>query len=252
MTSVPSRRLRASSTSAIEFHDFLFRRHQRGAIGERPAVILGVGDFEPARAEFERQTDEGADLMQIAAMDDRVDGQRQAGLGHHRRESALALPRAVVMAEPVVGLFVGALEGELRMVEPGLDKFVDQLLANPDARGDEVGVESALRRVPGEFGDVAPRRRLAAGQMHMQGAERGGLAKHPFPRFRVDLGPGPLQRQRIGAIGAAERTAMGELDQDADRRRGNRTMDGHVSSTLLALRSPSMATTSFSITAGGA
>ena len=46
---------------------------------------------------------------------------------------------------------------------------------------------------------------------------------------------------------------MGELDQKPDRRGGRRgRMSGHVSSTLLVLRSASMATTSFSITAGGA
>ena len=235
------------------FHDLRFRRHQGGAVGERPAVILRVGDFEPARAEFERQTDEGADLMQIAAMDDRVDGQRQASVGHHRREGALALPRTVIMTEPVVGFLVGALEGQLRMIEPGFDEFVHQFLADPDAGGDEVGVEPTLRGVTGELDDIASRRRLAAGEMHMQGAERGGLAEHALPRFGVDLGAGPFQRQRIGAIGAAERTAVSEFDQDADRRGGRRRdMGGHVSSTLLALRSPSMATTSFSITAGGA
>ena len=104
-----------------------------------------------------------------------------------------------------------------------------------------------------EFGDVAPRRRLAAGKMHMQRAERGGLAEHPLPGLAVELGARALQRQRIGAIGTAERAAMSELDEEPDRRRGRgRGMGVHVSSTLLAFRSASIATTSFSITAGGA
>ena len=157
------------------------------------------------------------------------------------------------MAETVVGLLVGALEGELRMVEAGIGQFAGQLLADPDAGGDEVGVEPALRGVAGEIDNVAPRRRLAAGEMHMQRAERGGLAEHPLPGFAVELGARALERQRIGAIGTAERAAMGELDQKPDRRGGRRRgVSGHVSSTLLALRSASMATTSFSITAGGA
>ncbi len=139
------------------------------------------------------------------------------------------------------------------MVESGLDQLRKQLLADPDPRGDQVGVEPASRGVAGEFGDVAPRRRLAAGKMHMQRAERGGLAEHPLPGLAVELGARALQRQRIGAIGTAERAAMGELDQEPDRRRGRgRGMGVHVSSTLLAFRSASMATTSFSITAGGA
>ena len=50
------------------------------------------------------------------------------------------------MAEAVVGLLVGALEGELRMVEAGIGEFAGQLLADPDARGDEVGVEPGFAR----------------------------------------------------------------------------------------------------------
>ena len=92
MTSSPLRRTRAASTSAIDSSTRLARRHQRGAVGERPAVILGMRDFEPARAEFDRKIDERADLMQIGAMDDRIDGERQARLDDVAGEGALALP----------------------------------------------------------------------------------------------------------------------------------------------------------------
>ena len=37
------------------------------------------------------------------------------------------------MAEAVVGLLVSALEGQLRMVEAGVDQFAGQLLAHPNA-----------------------------------------------------------------------------------------------------------------------
>ena len=74
-----------------------------------------------------------------------------------------------------------------------------------------------------------------------------------LPGLAVKFIAGTLERHRIGAIETAERAAMGKLDQKPDRRGGRRRgMSGHVSSTLLALRSASMATTSFSITAGGA
>ena len=87
----------------------------------------------------------------------------------------------------------------------------------------------------------------------MQRAERGRLAEHALPGLAVELIARALERHRIGAIKTAERAAMGELDQKPDRRGGRRRgMSGHVSSTLLVLRSASMATTSFSITAGGA
>ena len=129
MTSSPLRRSRAACDDRDRFVDLGFRRHQRGAIGERPAVILRMRHFEPARAKLDRKIDERGDLMNIRAMDDRVDGQRHAGLGHVTGEGALALPRALVMAEAVVGLLVRALEGELRMVEAGVDQ-----LAGPASR----------------------------------------------------------------------------------------------------------------------
>src|SRR5260370_21674198 len=138
------------------------------------------------------------------------------------------------------------------MVEPGLDQFVHQLLAHPDSRRYQVRIEPGLRSVTGDLGDVAPRRGLAAGKMDMERAQRGGLAEHAFPRLSVDLRARALERQRIGAIRAAERTAMGELDEHADRRRGRWRrpgMGGQRSTPPLALSVPSLATASLSVTA---
>ena len=157
------------------------------------------------------------------------------------------------MAETVVSLLVRALEGKLRMIEAGVHQFAGPRLVHPDPRGDEIGVKSALRSMPSKVDDVAPRSRLAAGKMDVQRAERGGLAEHALPGLAVKLIAGALERHRIGAIETAERAAMGKLDQKPDRRGGGRRgVSGHVSSTLLTLRSASMATTSFSITAGEA
>src|ERR1700733_9281911 len=139
------------------------------------------------------------------------------------------------------------------MVEAGVDEFAGQLLVHPDPRSDEVGVEPALRSVACQIDNVAPRGRLSAGEMHMQRAERGGLAEHLLPGLAIKFVAGALKRHRIGAIKTAQRAAMSEFDQKPDRRGGRRRgVSGHVSSTLLTLRSASMATTSFSITAGGA
>ena len=92
MTSSPLRRTRAASTSAIDSSTSLLGGISAARFGERPAVILGMRDFEPARAKLDRKIDEGGDLMQIGAMDDRIDGERQAGLDHMSSEGALALP----------------------------------------------------------------------------------------------------------------------------------------------------------------
>ena len=139
------------------------------------------------------------------------------------------------------------------MIEPSVDEFARQLLAHPDPRGDEVGVKPALRGVTREVDDVAPRCRLTAGEMHVQRAERGRFAEHALPGLAVKLIAGALERDGVRTIKTPERAAMGQLDQEPDRRGGlGGAMNVHVSSTLLALRSASMATTSFSITAGGA
>ena len=87
------------------------------------------------------------------------------------------------MAEAVVGLLVRALERQLRMIETGLDQRARQFLADPDAGGDEVGVEPALRRVSRELDDIAPRGRLAAREVDVQRAERRRLAEDALPRL---------------------------------------------------------------------
>ncbi len=176
--------------------------------------------FEPAGAKLDRKIDEHGHLMNIRAMDDRIDGERQARLDDISSEGALALPRAFVMAKAVVGLLVGSLEGELRMIEPGVGEFAGQLLAHPDARSDEVGVKPALRSVAREVDNVAPRCRLTAGEMHVQRAERGGLAEDALPGLAVKLIARALEGNGIGAIKTAKRAAMGELDQKPDRRGG--------------------------------
>src|SRR3984885_2531401 len=138
------------------------------------------------------------------------------------------------------------------MVEAGVDEFAGQLLVHPDPRSDEVGVEPALRSVARQIDNVTPRRRFAAGKMHMQRAERGGFAEHLLPGLAIQFVAGALKRHRIGAIKRAQRAAMSEFDQKPDRRGGRRRgVSGHVSGTLLTLRAGRMGTTSFSITRGG-
>ena len=53
----------------------------------------------------------------------------------------------------------------------------------------------------------------------MQRPERRGLGEHPRPNRRLEFGARTLERERIGAVGTAERATVRQLDQDADRRR---------------------------------
>ena len=135
------------------------------------------------------------------------------------------------------------------MVEAGVDGFAGHLPFTPIPEVMRLR-EPAARCVQRQ---CAARGRLAAGKMHMQRAECSRLAEHLLPGLAIKLIAGAPKRHRIGAIETAERATMRKLDQKPDRRGGRRRgVSGHVSSTLLVLRSTGMATTSFSITAGGA
>ena len=57
--------------------DLLARRHQGGAVLQRPTIILHMRDLDAARAERKRERHHLADALDIGAVHDGVDGQRQ-------------------------------------------------------------------------------------------------------------------------------------------------------------------------------
>ena len=59
--------------------------------------------------------------------------------------------------------------------------------------------------------EIAPRTRLAAGEMHLQDAECRGLGEHPRPGLCVKLASSRVERERVGAIRTAQRTAVRKL-----------------------------------------
>ena len=73
------------------------------------------------------------------------------------------------------------------MVEAGIGERAERLRGDADAGGDEIGVEAGVARRRDDVDEIAPRRRLAAGQMHLQHAEPGGLAEHPRPGRGIEL-----------------------------------------------------------------
>src|SRR5580658_5688726 len=56
--------------------DLLGVRHQRGAVLQRPAVVLNVRDLHTARANRQRQSDHVGDPVDIRAVNNNVDGER--------------------------------------------------------------------------------------------------------------------------------------------------------------------------------
>jgi hypothetical protein len=56
------------------------------------------------------------------------------------------------------------LDRDLDVVEAGVGEFVEPLVGDADARGDEIGVEAGAARRRHDVNEIAPRRRLAAGE----------------------------------------------------------------------------------------
>ena len=113
---------------------------------------------------------------------------------------------------------VGILQAELDVLEPGRGQRRHACGVEPDPRGDQIAVEPDLGGMADQGFEIAAGERLAAGKMHLQDAERRRLAQHPLPGSGVELGPGALERQRVRAIGAAQRAAMGQLGEQRQRR----------------------------------
>src|SRR5262249_22109185 len=115
------------------------------------------------------------------------------------------------------GLSVTVLDGDLHMVEPGLRQSGESLLRDADRGGDEIGIETGRMGAGGNVHEIAPRAGLAARQMHLQDTKPGRLAEHAQPCRRIELILSRIERERVRAIWAAERTAMGQLGKEAER-----------------------------------
>ena len=73
---------------------------------------------------------------------------------------------------------------------PALASAADPAGIEPDARGDQIAVEPDRGGVADELDEIAADHRLAAGEMHLQHAQRRRLAEHPPPGRGVELGAG--------------------------------------------------------------
>ncbi len=88
-------------------------------------------DLDAARAERQRKIDHGCDALDIGAMDDGVDGQRQAQPYDLCGELALARIGAVIAGDAVGRCRHAVLDRELHMIEAGVGKLAERLLLTP-------------------------------------------------------------------------------------------------------------------------
>src|SRR5215470_5747435 len=103
------------------------------------------------------------------------------------------------------------------MVEPRIRKLAEPLISDADTRGDEIGVKARVARRRHDVDEIAPRRRLAAGEVDLQHPEPRGLAKHPRPGGGVEFAFALVHLEWIRAVRTAERTAMREFGEKAER-----------------------------------
>ena len=109
------------------------------------------------------------------------------------------------------GAGLGVLYGDLDIVEPERAEAGQPLPAQGHAARDQVGVEVEPPRLPDEGLEIIADQRLAAGQVELDDAEVLGLAEHAEPGRGVELLSLPGVVERIGAVHAAQRTAIRQL-----------------------------------------
>ena len=166
-------------------------------------------DFEPLGAELERKLDVARHVVNVLPVDRRVDGERQAELRHPTGDVELLLRGTWIGADALGVLRIDVLEGDLHVIEATLDQLFEARAGQGDGGGDQIGVKAGLGGGRNDVLEVLARRRLAAGEVHLQDAHGTGLLHHRHPfgggQFLVDA----LKLERVRAIGALQRTAMG-------------------------------------------
>src|SRR5262245_37663210 len=162
-------------------------------------------DLDPAGAKREREIDHAADPVDVGAVHHGVHGERQLVPNDLGRECPLPGKRAVIAGDVVGGCSIAVLDGYLHVVEPGLGERAKGLVPDPDRGGDEIGIETGGMGAGGDVYEVPPRAGLAARQMHLEDAKAGRLAEDAPPSRGVEFVLSRIERERVRAIGAAER-----------------------------------------------
>ena len=150
-------------------------------------------------------------------MHDRIHGEEELVPHDLDRECSLPGKCAGIAGDVVGGLSVAVLDRYLYMVEPGLSQCAEPLLGDPDRGGDQIGVKAGRMGPGGNVHEIAARTGLAARQMHLQDAKLRRFAEHPRPCRGVEFVPSRIERERVRAIRAAERTTVGELGEQTER-----------------------------------
>ena len=197
--------------------DLCQRRHQRRAVLQRPAVILHIGDLEPVGVEIDRHLDDVGQLMQVLPVHHRIDRQRQIEFAGPFRDFDLLLMRVLQAGDAVGDDGLVALKADLHMAQSGIGQRGKLFAGQQHRRRDQVGVQPDVAGVLHQFDQILARGRLAAGEMDLQHADFGELGQNLLPFLGRELAAAAIELDRIGAIGALQRTAMRQLGEHRER-----------------------------------
>src|ERR1700687_2200459 len=147
-------------------------------------------------------------MPDVLPVNNQVYGERDATLADltftdPRSQFDLVRVRAC-SGDPVRRAFARILKAELDMVKSSFHKLAQTLARKSDAGCDQVGIQTRLARTYDQFGQIRTRQRLASGEVQMQNAERGSLAKNAQPVGGRKLLFARCQLQRIRAIHAMQ------------------------------------------------
>jgi len=123
------------------FLDLLQGRHQRGAVLQRPAVILHIGDLEPVGIEIDRHLDDVGELMQVLPVHHRINGERQIELAGPFRDFELFLVGLLESGDAVGQHRFVALEADLHMAQPGIGQRAEPFPGQEHGGGDQIGIQ---------------------------------------------------------------------------------------------------------------
>ena len=186
------------------------------AVGEGPAVVLDVGEFDSRGAGGFGDLEHFVDLVDVAAVDDEVQGDGDADF-FQPVEDAEFLRVGFCAGDFVGGVFVGALEAELEVVEAGFDELRELWFVEGEAGADQIYVEAGGAGGADQVEDVGAGEWFAAGEVGLEDAELGGFLEDAGPRFgRKFFGAG-CEFGWIGAVDAVERAAVGEFGDEGER-----------------------------------
>ena len=196
--------------------ELLAAGEERFAVGVGQAVVLGIGELDVVGLELGGHVEDLPDVVDVEAVQHDVEHHRIAVLLDHARHPALQLEGARAREE-VVHLAGRVLERDLDVVEPGALERRNAPLVQPDARGDEIRVVAEAPRLGRERLQIVAHQRLAAREAELGGAELATLAQHAQPVLGRELVAVRGVVDRVGAIHAVQRAAVGQLREQPER-----------------------------------